>query len=457
MMRDWKRLVPMVAGLALGVCVTTGARAADLKSFEERSSEARWSLSGSLGLLDFEGDASVEDGTTLNVRVGYDWTTWWSVEGGWFITPGLDENFVGHTEYNGDGDADNVHSEISYAEINGGKGGFGSSWASGVWADGLFHFLPFDRVDPYLLAGVGTTWYEEDVIGKTLDLELHTGGGVMYHINDEWAIRADFRSFIRQHNIEASSAIDAGVVWYWGARVPADLSASGDVLDSDRDGLPDDEEKGYGTDPYNPDTDNDGLMDGPEVREYATNPLEPDTDFDGLRDGEEVFTYHTTPTLRDTDGGGVADGHEVIEDKTNPLVGSDDLMLIELYIQFDFDKSDIKAEYNKDLDVIVKMLTRYQNATVRIEGHADQTYKSKSDYNIKLSQRRAKAVLDYIATHGVEAKRMEAVGYGYTRPKEKPDLKNGNPKNRRVEVYIRGVEKAVNAPQPELDTDLIKP
>lgn len=59
-------------------------------------------------------------------------------------------------------------------------------------------------------------------------------------------------------------------------------------LDSDGDGLTDEEEAGLGTDPFNPDSDADGLSDGEEVNTYGTDPLNGDTDGDGFSDGYEV-------------------------------------------------------------------------------------------------------------------------------------------------------------------------
>ena len=81
--------------------------------------------------------------------------------------------------------------------------------------------------------------------------------------------------------------------------------------DPDKDGLTNEQEKQIGTNPANPDTDNDGLNDGVEVNTYKTNPLVPDSDNDGLNDGLEVNTYHTNPLIADTDGDGLADGLEV--------------------------------------------------------------------------------------------------------------------------------------------------
>ncbi|MDD4271587.1 MAG: hypothetical protein PHF50_02170 [Patescibacteria group bacterium] len=59
-------------------------------------------------------------------------------------------------------------------------------------------------------------------------------------------------------------------------------------VDSDQDGLTDEEEVALGTSPGNPDTDNDGLTDREEVKVYNTDPLNPDSDGDTYQDGQEV-------------------------------------------------------------------------------------------------------------------------------------------------------------------------
>ena len=89
-----------------------------------------------------------------------------------------------------------------------------------------------------------------------------------------------------------------------------------EVVDSDNDGLLDDAEHDYGTDPLNPDTDGDGLLDGTEVNLAAggdcPNPLIPDSDNDGLSDGEEHISLGTDPCLPDTDGDGIPDNIDPI-------------------------------------------------------------------------------------------------------------------------------------------------
>ena len=60
-------------------------------------------------------------------------------------------------------------------------------------------------------------------------------------------------------------------------------------MDFDEDGLSNMEEFNAGTDPWNKDTDGDGLTDGAELKVYFTDPLNPDTDGDGITDGEEII------------------------------------------------------------------------------------------------------------------------------------------------------------------------
>lgn len=70
-------------------------------------------------------------------------------------------------------------------------------------------------------------------------------------------------------------------------------------IDSDGDGLSDEEEKKAGTDPNNKDTDNDGIIDGADGGKFfKTDPLNPDSDGDGYKDGEEVLKGYD-PTKKD--------------------------------------------------------------------------------------------------------------------------------------------------------------
>lgn len=96
--------------------------------------------------------------------------------------------------------------------------------------------------------------------------------------------------------------------------------------DSDGDGLLDGAELNtHNTDPNSNDTDMDGCLDGDEVNTYGSNPLaDPDSDNDGLTDCEEDGTYGTDRNNPDTDGGGINDGLEVNTFGTDPLDPIDD-------------------------------------------------------------------------------------------------------------------------------------
>ncbi len=430
-----------LAVMALGVSAWVAPMVAPMEARgqAELSLDAPWYFNPGIGIIVYEGDQDVKDGFILTGRIGYDYNEWWSLEGGIVLAPYLKANkrYSDRVFQTPSGD--------SYINPATGQGErfvrnpeATDTFGLGFTADALFHFTRWERLDPFLSVGAGVMFYGDKVDGDSVDPSLRVGGGVMYHFNDEWAMRADVRTYVAGNSTEANMTIDAGLVWHWGARLPPDFVASGGRLDSDGDGLPDDEEAIWGTDPFNPDTDGDGLLDGEEVYVYKTDPLNPDTDYDGLTDGEEVHKYGTNPLLRDTDGGGVADGHEVLEDGTNPLDPSDDLILFELYIQFDFDKAIIKPEYFQKLDLIAKVLERDPGSVARIEGHADRSRKSKDQYNKRLSKRRADAVMNHIADRGgIARSRMETFGYGFDRPKAPNDPVTGNPENRRVEFYIR--------------------
>lgn len=116
--------------------------------------------------------------------------------------------------------------------------------------------------------------------------------------------------------IEAATST-AGATMTSGAATSA---ASTAVVEGDRDkdGLSDTQEGIIGTNPDNPDTDGDNLLDGEEVLTWGSDPVKRDTDSDILLDGDEVRTYGTSPTNPDTDGDTIPDGVEIAMG-TDPL------------------------------------------------------------------------------------------------------------------------------------------
>jgi hypothetical protein len=114
---------------------------------------------------------------------------------------------------------------------------------------------------------------------------------------------------------------DDGLADDWEMDHFGDLSHDGGQ-DEEPDGLTNAEEFAHGTDPLDPDSDDDGLTDGEEVLTYSTDPLDRDTDDDGLEDGAEIAAG-TDPGDADTDDDLMPDGWEV-DFGLDPLVDDAD-------------------------------------------------------------------------------------------------------------------------------------
>lgn len=78
---------------------------------------------------------------------------------------------------------------------------------------------------------------------------------------------------------------------------PSNTTALASDVDQDGDNALDARELEMGLDPYNPDTDGDGVADGDELDIYGTDPFSWDTDGDGISDGEELFGVRTDPLV----------------------------------------------------------------------------------------------------------------------------------------------------------------
>lgn len=406
---------------ALTVALFAGAAMAS----DDLFTRAPWHVSAGVDWLQLEGDVEAESGVGISAKVGYSLNAWWDFEVNGALFPVLKAR---------DADALNPQAKSLDDDV--------TAFQLGV--DALLHLRPTDnrRFDPFLRLGPSITFFSEDLENGKTQFGIWGGAGLFYHFDDSWALRCDALIGAGGDSWEFSALVELGVNYRFNAvrTVPALFGVegtSGDV-DSDGDGLYDNDEARLGTDPFNPDTDGDGLSDGDEVFKYNTDPLNPDSDFDGLSDGAEVLIYGTNPLNPDTDGGGVSDGHEVLEDGTNPLDPNDDLQLFTLNIEFDYDKDFIRPQYFTDIEPVIRVLKRDPNVTVRVEGHADRRKTSKRAYNQKLSERRANAVANYIIEKsGLPADQVVAVGYGFDRPVAPNDTEANMQRNRRTEIYIR--------------------
>ncbi|GHM99950.1 hypothetical protein WSM22_14400 [Cytophagales bacterium WSM2-2] len=103
-------------------------------------------------------------------------------------------------------------------------------------------------------------------------------------------------------------------------------------------------------------------------------------------------------------------------------------------IFFDFDRSILKVESFPELNRIVALMTEKSAMQVELAGHTDQT--GPADYNMILSERRAKAVAKYLVEKGIATDRILVVFFGETKPIDLTKTREGNARNRRVEFRI---------------------
>ncbi|WP_363319935.1 OmpA family protein [Duncaniella sp.] len=85
-------------------------------------------------------------------------------------------------------------------------------------------------------------------------------------------------------------------------------------------------------------------------------------------------------------------------------------------IFYDFDKATLRPESKGALDSLVQMLRDNPNITIEMASHTDRW--GSDEYNIRLSERRAKSVVDYLISAGIPAERLQYQGYGKSRPKK---------------------------------------
>jgi len=86
------------------------------------------------------------------------------------------------------------------------------------------------------------------------------------------------------------------------------------------------------------------------------------------------------------------------------------------------------------IDRLAQFMGDYPERSVRIEGHTDSA--GSAETNQQLSERRANAVRDALVARGIEAARIETVGYGEERPVADNDVPGGRQQNRRIEIVV---------------------
>ena len=104
-------------------------------------------------------------------------------------------------------------------------------------------------------------------------------------------------------------------------------------------------------------------------------------------------------------------------------------------MEYDICRADIRPEYHDEVAKVGDFMKKYPTTTAVIEGHTDNV--GSAAYNMKLSQERAQAVVDYLVQNfGIDRSRLSAKGYGNTRRIAYNNTPEGRQKNRRIDAVI---------------------
>ena len=123
-------------------------------------------------------------------------------------------------------------------------------------------------------------------------------------------------------------------------------------------------------------------------------------------------------------------------DVSEDVVNGDEAIRVNLPdgVTFAVGSATINSQFRETLNRVADSLTQYPNSIIDVYGHTDST--GSEEFNLDLSDRRAKAVADYLVARGVARSRIRSQGFGESQPIDTNDTAAGRAKNRRVEILI---------------------
>ncbi|RME53439.1 MAG: OmpA family protein, partial [Deltaproteobacteria bacterium] len=186
--------------------------------------------------------------------------------------------------------------------------------------------------------------------------------------------------------------------------------------DADGDGIPDPEDR---------------CIDEPEDRdgfEDEDGCPDPDNDGDGIPDGldqapneAEVWNGY-----QDTDG--------KPDEAPKTILVTENRILPRKPILFETNSAKVREESFEILDEIYRVLVENPNLSLQIDGHTDNV--GNPEANRRLSEERARAVMQYLIDKGIDPARLSAAGYGASRPVAPNTTPEGRAANRRVDFFL---------------------
>ena len=381
-----------------------------------------FSISPMIGGYNFEGDQDFQDDDSampslaVGAGLGYNLTERWTVEGLFnYINAETDR-------FHGSKDVDTYLYRLN----------------------GLYHIPLKGSLVPFVSAGLGAIYFDDNLktsksndTGGT-DFLLNYGVGLKYFFTDNLALRGDVSHIITLNPNHGNLIYTIGATYLIGGEKPLPPKDSdGDGVTDDRDLCPD-TPAGVAVNEVGcpPDSDKDGVYD--YLDKCPDTPLGVAVDAKGCppdRDGDGIADY--LDKCPDVPAPGTVDGcpeqAEVIKEEA--AATALEMRRLKLNVEFDYDKADVKAKYHDEIGKLADVLKKYPDIAVTVEGHTDSRGTDK--YNLGLSQRRADNVRAYlIDKFGIKGARINAKGYGESRPIADNATDAGRQINRRVEGEI---------------------
>lgn len=154
---------------------------------------------------------------------------------------------------------------------------------------------------------------------------------------------------------------------------------------------------------------------------------------DNLMKGADSFSYHVRFYLDDICVTPYKEGVGCECQSTVPTFKAGQTYRLN-NIHFDLDKATFKPESFAEMNNLIAILEQYPKMVIQLNGHTDSL--NTDAYNLELSNRRAKAVYDYVVSKGIAPKRLKWKGFGESKPLTENSSEEGRAINRRVEFLI---------------------
>ena len=253
-----------------------------------------------------------------------------------------------------------------------------------LWKIDVLYGLDFDlgRFKPFVVSGLGNS----NIDGEN-DSIWDIGAGLRLPLNERWTWRTSIRNYyaLGRDFEDQDFGIDTTLVYRFGGSRKSMASSN----EPPREGVQ-------------------------EVVEVA------DADRDGVPDANDLCSDTPRSYAVDKDGCPIA---------------IEEVARVELLVNFDFDRSEVKEQYLPEIERVARFMEQYPDRVVELEGHTDS--RGTDAYNLGLSQRRAEAVMaELVGRFGISPSRVSAKGFGESQPIGNNDSAQGRAENRRVITVV---------------------